>query len=35
MCKQLLDSNIINEAVIYKISIFNEITQNFTHSQKS
>ena len=32
--KELLDS-IFNEAVIYKISIFNEIAPNFTYSQKS
>ena len=29
--KELLDSN-FNEAVIYKISVFNEITPNFTYS---
>ena len=35
MCaKELYDSN-FNKAVIYKISIFNEIAQMFTYSQKS
>ena len=34
--KELLDSNFGSyEAVIYKISIFNEIAQNFTCSQNS
>ena len=32
--KELLDSN-FNEAVIDKISIFNEIAPNFTYSQES
>ena len=32
--KELLDSD-FNYAVIYKISIFNEIAPNFTYSQKS
>ena len=32
--KELLDSN-FNEAVIVKISIFNEIALSFTYSQKS
>ena len=32
--KELLDSNFI-EAVIYKLSIFNEIAPDFTYSQKS
>ena len=31
--KELLNSN-FNEAVIYKLSIFNEIDPNFTYSQK-
>ena len=31
--KELLDSN-FNEAVIVKISSFNEIAPNFTYSQK-
>ena len=35
MCaKGRLDSN-LNEVVIYKISIFNEIVPNFKYSQKS
>ena len=32
--KEHLDSN-VNQAVIYKISNFNEIAPNFTYSQKS
>ena len=32
--KEFLDLD-INQAVIYKISIFNEIAPNFTYSQKS
>ena len=32
--KELLDAN-FNQAVIYKISIFNEIAPNFTYSQNS
>ena len=32
--KERLYSN-FNEALIYKISVFNEIAPNFTYSQKS
>ena len=34
MCKRILDSN-FNEALIYKISIFNKIAPSFTYAQKS